>query len=148
MSYKQGKYDKHLQWTVDKKTGLVTVTANLEYRDGVKQGTKRIEIDASTVKRVLLGAGVSADKLVSSDPRVNNYQLDNQTGQWIWTIKGHNVKTAGTESTPRKSTREAVSTPTPARTRTRKSTRPKKTLTSEKTPAILEQKDINIQEGG
>ena len=148
MSYKQGKYDKYLQWTVDKKTGLVTVTANLEYRDGVKQGTKRIEIDASTVKRVLLGAGVSADKLVSSDPRVNNYQLDNQTGQWIWTIKGHNVKTAGTESTPRKSTREAVSTPTPARTRTRKSTRPKKTLTSEKTPAILEQKDINIQEGG
>ena len=148
MSYKQGKYDKHLQWTVDKKTGLVTVTAHLEYRDGVKQGTKRIEIDASTVKRVLLGAGVSADKLVSSDPRVNNYQLDNQTGQWIWTIKGHNVKTAGTESTPRKSTREAVSTPTPARTRTRKSTRPKKTLTSEKTPAILEQKDINIQEGG
>ena len=124
MSYKQGKYDKYLQWTVDKKTGLVTVTANLEYRDGTKHSTKRIEIGASTVRRVLLGAGVSADKLVSSDPRVNNYQLDNQTGQWIWTIKGHNVKTAGTESTPRKSTREAVSTPTPAR------------------------KDINIQEGG
>jgi|3_EtaG_2_1085321.scaffolds.fasta_scaffold19464_3 hypothetical protein len=148
MSYKQGKYDSYLKWTVDKKAGTVTVTANIKYNDGAKSASKRIEIDASTVRRVLLGAGIEAERLISGTSKVNSHQPNSQTGQWVWTTKGHNENTTRTVNAPRKTTRKTTRKATRKTVATRTRTSAKKTLTNEKTTVTLDPKNTNTQEGG